>query len=92
MGVNIGILRRINSIHGRLTNVVLDGFTYDISYSDFPYKENGQPGKVGMITECLLPLIRSILIGSLGAKPGLLQVSIEAEKRWILNPMGDLAT
>ncbi|KAK7375815.1 hypothetical protein VNO78_35126 [Psophocarpus tetragonolobus] len=43
------------------TDVVLDGFTYDISY-----KENGQPGKLGMITECLPASIRSILSGPLG--------------------------
>ena len=40
MGVNIGIPRRTNAIHGRLTDVVLDGFTYDISYSYFSYKKN----------------------------------------------------
>lgn len=66
MGVNIGIPRRTNAIHGRLTDVVLDGFTYDISYSYFSDKENGQPGKLGMITECLPPSIRSILSGPLG--------------------------
>ncbi|PHT74830.1 hypothetical protein T459_22107 [Capsicum annuum] len=65
MGVNIGIPRRTNAIHGRLEDIVLDGFTHDISYSYFSYKENGQPGKLGMITECLPPLIRSILSGSL---------------------------
>ncbi|PHU28925.1 hypothetical protein BC332_01018 [Capsicum chinense] len=61
-----GIPRRTNAIHGRLEDVVLDGFTYDISYSYFSYKENGQPGKLGMITECLPPLIRSIRCGPLG--------------------------
>ncbi|KAF3660791.1 Cytochrome subunit alpha [Capsicum annuum] len=61
MGENIGIPRQTNAIHGRLEDVVLDGFTYDISYSYFSYKENEQPGKLGMITEYLPPSIRSIL-------------------------------
>ncbi|KAH0678323.1 hypothetical protein KY284_019408 [Solanum tuberosum] len=58
--------QRTNTIHERLTDVVLDGFTCDISYSYLSNKENGKPGKLRMITKCLPPSIRFILFGSLG--------------------------